>query len=91
HDDFFFARNSLRGGASLGWGREDIGAVTARPSLGVHFEFLTNHDPRAVIGAVVADTGGVIRSLERRQPGLEEIFLELLRRADPNTESEFDA
>ena len=57
----------------------------------VRFEFPTNHDPRAVIGAVVADTGGVIRSLERRQPGLEEIFLELLRRAEPGEDEERQA
>lgn len=48
----------------------------------VSFEFITTHDPRAVIGAVVADTGGVIRSLERREPDLEEIFFDLLNKAE---------
>ena len=51
----------------------------------VRFEFPTNHDPRAVIGALIADTGGVIRSLERREPTLEEVFFELLDRADGST------
>ena len=49
----------------------------------VHFEFLTNHDPRAVIGAMIADNGGVICSLERREPNLEEVFLELLKQSEP--------
>lgn len=48
----------------------------------VRFEFDTTHDPRSVIGAVVADTGGVIRSLERREPNLEEVFFALLKQAD---------
>ncbi len=48
----------------------------------IRFEFDTNHDPRAVVGAAVADCGGVIRSLERKEPGLEELFLKLLDDAD---------
>jgi ABC-2 type transport system ATP-binding protein len=48
----------------------------------IHFEFSTNHDPRAVIGAVVADMGGAIRALERREPTLEEMFFDLLDLAD---------
>ena len=48
----------------------------------VRFEFSTNHDPRAVIGAVVADMGGAIRALERREPTLEEMFFDLLDLAD---------
>lgn len=53
----------------------------------VRFEFDTTHDPRAVIGAVVADTGGVIRSLERREPNLEEVFFALLKQADAEESS----
>lgn len=62
------------GGVDVTFGDLDDGTV--------RFEFPTSHDPRAVIGAMIADMGGVIRSLERREPTLEEMFFDLLDRAD---------
>jgi ABC-2 type transport system ATP-binding protein len=65
-----------RAAGSVSVSFRDVDASTVR------FEFATNHDPRSVIGAMIADTGGVIRSLERREPTLEEMFFELLDRAE---------